>query len=322
MDWTSQATRLREGLFLNVPTTVDEGSEDARLACPSCDLVFDVSGLADGETARCSRCGHFLTCYRADELSRVMAFTISALVLLALASSFPFMAFKASGLESVMTLPQTISELWRNGMPDLAFLVAAFIILIPATVLVLVAILVGALFGTINPLLFKINFLIQGTYETADNFRINMLTLAGTRELLGVAFRDHIVSFMMTFSLLMLLWVSRALLRSERWAAVLFVCVYIAGVLGMNQGSRVILFFPAFLHGVVVLILLTRFGTLGLIVCYTVHLLIQTFPLTLDSSTWFFGHGLFAMLLVLLVALGGMAILVNKRPRLTQPRAD
>ncbi len=132
-------------MFLNVPTTVDEDSQAACLACPSCDLVFDVSDLADGETACCSRCGHFLTRYRVDELNRVMAFTLSALVLLALACSFPFMAFKANGLESLMTLPQTAMELWRNGMPDLAFLVACFIILIPATVLILVVILVGAL---------------------------------------------------------------------------------------------------------------------------------------------------------------------------------
>ena len=107
--------------------------------------MFDVSDLADGETARCSRCGHFLTRYRADELSRVMAFTVSALILLALACSFPFMQFKASGLESLMTLPQAALELWRNGMPDLAFLVAAFIILIPAAVLILIVILLGAL---------------------------------------------------------------------------------------------------------------------------------------------------------------------------------
>ena len=132
-------------LILDTESTVGESDRGASLACPSCDLVFDVSGLADGETARCSRCGHFLTRYRADELSRVMAYTVSALILLALACSFPFMEFKASGLESMTTLPQTAIQLWRNGMPDLAFLVAAFIILIPAAVLILNVVLVGAL---------------------------------------------------------------------------------------------------------------------------------------------------------------------------------
>lgn len=119
--------------------------ESTCLACPSCDLVFDVSVLGDGESARCTRCGHFLTIYRKDALNRVMAFTSSALILLALACSFPFMTFKASGLESVMTLPETALKLWNYDMPGLALLVAAFIIIIPALMLLLVLALVTAL---------------------------------------------------------------------------------------------------------------------------------------------------------------------------------
>lgn len=107
------------------------------LACPSCDLMFDVSMLEDGESAHCSRCQHFLTSYRADELDRVIAFTSSALILLVLANSFPFMSLKASGLETLMTLPQTALNLWNYGMPILAFFVATFILVIPALVLIL-----------------------------------------------------------------------------------------------------------------------------------------------------------------------------------------
>ncbi|MEZ0154981.1 MAG: paraquat-inducible protein A [Candidatus Reddybacter sp.] len=116
-------------------------SLDDYVACPSCDVMFDISLLEDGESARCSRCGHFLSTYRADETSRVIAYSSSALILLLLACSYPFMSFKASGLESLMTLPQTALNLWRDGMPSLAFLVAAFIILIPALVLVLILVL-------------------------------------------------------------------------------------------------------------------------------------------------------------------------------------
>ncbi|MBQ0718565.1 MAG: paraquat-inducible protein A [Gammaproteobacteria bacterium] len=94
--------------------------------------------LADGESARCSRCGNFLTTYRTNELSHVIAYTSSALILLALACSYPFMSFKSNGLESVMTLPETALRLLSNGMPTLAFLVAAFIIIIPALVVVLI----------------------------------------------------------------------------------------------------------------------------------------------------------------------------------------
>jgi paraquat-inducible protein A len=68
----------------------------------------------------------------------VIAYTSSALILLVLACSYPFMSFKASGLESLMTLPQTAFNLWRDGMPVLSFLVATFIIFLPALILALI----------------------------------------------------------------------------------------------------------------------------------------------------------------------------------------
>ena len=122
-----------------------ENANSMLIACPSCDLVYDVSGLTNGQQANCSRCQHNLTVYRSDELQRVVAFSCSALITLMLACSFPFMQFKAAGLESVMTLPKTAIELWNYGMPDLAFLVAAFIILIPAVMLLLILALTGGL---------------------------------------------------------------------------------------------------------------------------------------------------------------------------------
>lgn len=127
-------------------STMDNTShEPVCLACPSCDLMFDVSSLVDGETARCSRCQHFLTTYRADELSRVMAYTISALILLVLACSYPFLQLESGGLESMMTLPETASKLWDYEMPGLALIVAAFIIFLPAFILILILVLVSAL---------------------------------------------------------------------------------------------------------------------------------------------------------------------------------
>jgi paraquat-inducible protein A len=107
------------------------------VACPCCDLLFDVGGLRDGEKARCTRCGEFLTRVRGDALVRLQCYAITGLVCLAIGCSFPFLSFKSSGLESVVTLPQTVVQLYDQGRPDLSFLVAAFIIGIPAAVLVL-----------------------------------------------------------------------------------------------------------------------------------------------------------------------------------------
>jgi len=113
------------------------GRGDARMACPSCDLIFDLAGVPDGGTAVCSRCGSFLTRRRDDAFVRIMAFSTAALVTMALACAFPFLEFSRAGFENTMTLPQTVAELWRNDMPWLALLVAAFILAIPALVMAL-----------------------------------------------------------------------------------------------------------------------------------------------------------------------------------------
>lgn len=107
------------------------------IACHGCDLLVDVSELESGSRADCPRCGHFLTRYRHDAMSRVLAYSIASLILLVLSNSFPFLSFGASGLESVMTLRAAPFSLWDYGMPELAIMVAAFIIYIPALILVL-----------------------------------------------------------------------------------------------------------------------------------------------------------------------------------------
>lgn len=113
----------------------------ALIACLGCDLLVDVGDLRDGERARCPRCGHFLTRLQRDAISRVAAYAVAALVFLALACSFPFLSFATAGMESVMTLPQTAVELYVQGMPAISLVVAAFIMVIPAVVLVLLVLL-------------------------------------------------------------------------------------------------------------------------------------------------------------------------------------
>lgn len=111
------------------------------IACHGCDLLVNVAELKEGESASCPRCGHFLTRLRPNAYSRVLAYTVSGLILLILANSFSFLSFAASGLESVITLRQTPGAVWTYGMPEVAIMVAAFIIVIPAVVLILLLIL-------------------------------------------------------------------------------------------------------------------------------------------------------------------------------------
>ena len=79
---------------------------------------------------------------------RSLAFALAALILLALANAFPFLALKASGLETVMTLPNTAVDLYSEGYTPLAVLVLGVIVAIPALMLgLLVALLVPLIRG-------------------------------------------------------------------------------------------------------------------------------------------------------------------------------
>jgi paraquat-inducible protein A len=117
------------------------------IACHGCDLLVNVEALKDGESASCPRCGSFLTRVRADAYSRVLSYTIAGLIMLVLANSFSFLSFAASGLESVITLWQTPGAIWEYDMPGVAILVAAFIIFIPAAILVMLLLLCVPLQG-------------------------------------------------------------------------------------------------------------------------------------------------------------------------------
>ena len=111
------------------------------IACQNCDLLLSVASLKDGETASCPRCGHFLTRKLIDPYGRVISFAIAASILLIMANSYSFLSFGASGLESVITLRETPGAVWRYGMPVVAIMVAAFIIVIPAIILILLLVL-------------------------------------------------------------------------------------------------------------------------------------------------------------------------------------
>ncbi len=107
------------------------------MACHSCDRLVSVASLKEGESAFCPRCGHFLTRKLSDPYGRVLSFAIAGIILLIMANSYSFLSFSSTGLESVITLRETPAAVWNYGMPEVAILVAAFIIIIPAFVLVL-----------------------------------------------------------------------------------------------------------------------------------------------------------------------------------------
>ncbi|MCP4188200.1 MAG: hypothetical protein GY763_11425 [Gammaproteobacteria bacterium] len=151
---------------------------DHFIACPSCDHLADLSSMAEGDRASCSHCGHLLCVLHRAGLNRVMAWSSSALIFLLLACSFPFLSFESSGLKNVMTLPMTVVRLYQQDMPDLAILIAGFIILIPAMVLLLLFNLATTLaYGRYNPwtnVMCRFVFQLQG-WSMVEVFFIGVL---------------------------------------------------------------------------------------------------------------------------------------------------
>ncbi|CAA0111937.1 Paraquat-inducible protein A [Halioglobus japonicus] len=114
---------------------------NGEIACHSCDQLASVASLKAGESAYCPRCGHFLTRIVPDTYGRILSYTIAGIILLIMANSYTFLSFSSTGLESVITLRQTPGAVWEYGMPAVAIMVAAFIIIIPAFILVLLLLL-------------------------------------------------------------------------------------------------------------------------------------------------------------------------------------
>lgn len=107
----------------------------SRIVCHECDLINDVPALAPGRKAYCPRCGYMLAANRPNSLAIVFALSITAVVLLVLANAFPFLGFAARGQEQSVTLIQSVAILVTEDSPELAFVVFASIIAVPALLL-------------------------------------------------------------------------------------------------------------------------------------------------------------------------------------------
>lgn len=66
----------------------------------------------------------------------IFSLSVTAVVMLVLANAFPFLGFAARGQEQAVTLIQSVAVLITEHFPELAFVVFASIIAVPAVLLV------------------------------------------------------------------------------------------------------------------------------------------------------------------------------------------
>ena len=122
------------------------------LACPECDLLQSDSAVSRPRKALCARCGAVLYQRHAQGLERTAALTAAALVLFAIANSFPILSLELQGERTDATLAGAVVALWSQNMQLVAALVAFTAILMPLAELAALAwLLVPLRFGLRAP---------------------------------------------------------------------------------------------------------------------------------------------------------------------------
>jgi paraquat-inducible protein A len=122
------------------------------VACHECDLLQREVALRAGGTARCLRCGAELYRDRPASLDRALALTAGALLLFAIANSFPILGLALQGQVIHATLYDSVHRLWDEDMKSVAALVFATTIAIPALELGALAYLLAPVrFGRLPP---------------------------------------------------------------------------------------------------------------------------------------------------------------------------
>jgi len=102
------------------------------IACHECDALHRVGQLAPGATARCHVCGATLARNPKGGLERPIALHTTALILLLLANTFPFLTLEIGGRQEITTIFGASKALYNAGMGELAVVVYLTSILAPA----------------------------------------------------------------------------------------------------------------------------------------------------------------------------------------------
>lgn len=118
-----------------------------RSACHFCDTLHETEPLPEGTAARCKCCGAVLYQNRPASLVRVTAFSITALILMVVVHSFPFLTMDAASIRTTLNLASAARALIDQGSPVLGVALALFTIIAPLA-------LAGGLIYVCGPLMF------------------------------------------------------------------------------------------------------------------------------------------------------------------------
>jgi len=104
------------------------------VACPDCDLLQHIPPLKAGEKARCPRCGHVLVSAPNDPLHPLdlpLSLTLTAAIVLIIANITPLMGLSVMGKTASTTIIGGAYQMWINGEPLTAAVVAFSAVIAP-----------------------------------------------------------------------------------------------------------------------------------------------------------------------------------------------
>ncbi|MDD2893887.1 MAG: paraquat-inducible protein A [Halothiobacillaceae bacterium] len=104
------------------------------VACPDCDLLQQIPALNPGDKARCPRCGRVLATAAIDPhhpLDLPLSLTLTAFIVLIIANTTPLMGLSVMGKTASTTIVGGAYEMWINGEPLTAAVVAFSAVIAP-----------------------------------------------------------------------------------------------------------------------------------------------------------------------------------------------
>lgn len=115
------------------------------IRCHDCDLLQALPPLPPGSSLECTRCGAGLITAKPDRLKQAFILYLTALILLIIANSFPFLTMKAQGLVQSSHLLSGAVDLFRQGLWEVGAAVIVFVFVVPLVKIVTGLLVVGSL---------------------------------------------------------------------------------------------------------------------------------------------------------------------------------
>lgn len=105
-------------------------------ACPNCDLIIEVPRIAAKQVAVCPHCHTKLCSANLNNDARIVALSLSSLIMLLSSMFYPFISFSSSGITQTITLPDAARILFNYDSDLLGIFIDLSIIGLPMALLV------------------------------------------------------------------------------------------------------------------------------------------------------------------------------------------